>query len=240
MKVFEFKNFSLYYKVKKDFVVAVNDVSFDIENGEFFVIVGESGSGKSSLLSAMFKGSSGAARGELLFYNTNIEDVDIRQQNFAYVSQYYSLNPGMTIYDNLAFPLRNMKTDPQEIDLRVRSIAKAFDIYPLLTRKPRNISGGQHQKAAIARALIKNPRVILMDEPFSSLDPKTRLHLREILKKVHEHLHCTIVFVMHDLPEAFGMADRILVMENGIIKEIGTPQELEKCHSSKLLKEFFK
>lgn len=240
MELFSFRNFSVYYKVKKDFVIAVDDVSFDIGNGEIFVMIGESGSGKTSLLRSMFKGVEGATRGELLLNGTPIDEVDVTKQNFAYVSQYYSLNASMTVYDNIAFPLRNMKADPAEIDRRVRSIANAFGIYPLLTRKPRQLSGGQHQRTAIARAFIKNPRVIFMDEPFSALDPKNKARLRELLLRVHEHLNCTVVFVTHDLSEAFTIADRILVLEGGKVVESGTPAELEKSHKSRLLKEFFR
>lgn len=240
MELFSFRNFSVYYKVKKDFVVAVDNVTFDIGNGEIFVMVGESGSGKTSLLRSMFRGAEGATRGELLFNGTPVEEVDVTKQNFAYVSQYYSLNAGMTVYDNIAFPLRNMKADHAETDRRVRSIAKAFGIYPLLTRKPRQLSGGQHQRAAIARAFIKNPRVIFMDEPFSALDPKSKTLMRELLLRVHEHLNCTVVFVTHDLPEAFAIADRILVLERGRVVESGTPAALERSHVSSLLKEFFK
>jgi ABC-type sugar transport system ATPase subunit len=239
MNIFEFKNFSIYYKLKSDYVVAVDSVSFTVDSGDFFVIVGESGSGKSSILRSMFGGAGGATRGQLLVNNRSIDDIKVAEQNFAYVSQNYSLNPGMTVYENLAFPLQNMKTPPEEVNIRVRSIAKAFGIYPLLTRKPRYISGGQHQRAAIARALIKNPRVILMDEPFSSLDATLRLEFRSLLKKYHDLNHCSIVFVTHDLVEAFFLADKILVMQDGKVAEMGTPAELEEKHRSPLLKEFF-
>ncbi len=240
MDLFSAKNFSIYYKVKKDFAIAVEDLTFGIRSGEFFVIVGGSGSGKTSLLRSLFDASGGVTRGELLLNNAPVDTVNMAEQNFAYVSQYYSLNANMTVYDNIAFPLRNMKTDPAEVDRRVRSIAQAFGIYPLLTRKPRQISGGQHQRTAIARALIKNPRVLFMDEPFSALDPHIRRQLCALLKKVHERLHCTIVFVTHDLNEAFDLADRIMVLDGGRLAELGTPEELRVHHESKLLKEFFR
>ena len=203
MDLFSAKNFSIYYKVKKDFAIAVEDLTFGIRSGEFFVIVGGSGSGKTSLLRSLFDASGGVTRGELLLNNAPVDTVNMAEQNFAYVSQYYSLNANMTVYDNIAFPLRNMKTDPAEVDRRVRSIAQAFGIYPLLTRKPRQISGGQKQK-------------------------------------VHERLHCTIVFVTHDLNEAFDLADRIMVLDGGRLAELGTPEELRVHHESKLLKEFFR
>jgi multiple sugar transport system ATP-binding protein len=132
----------------------------------------------------------------------------------------------LTIYENIAFPLRTMKTPQAEVDRRVREMASLLGLRPLLTRKPRQLSGGQHQRVAIARALIKNPTLLLMDEPFSNVDAALRSQLRQLIKKIHETYHCTIVFVTHDLVEAFTLADRIMVLEDGKLQLLGQPQAL--------------
>ena len=239
MSQIEFADFSVYYRLKNDFVIAVDHISLSVADGSLTVLVGPSGCGKTTLLKSVFGQSGGVTQGKLTIDGKNIEDIVIEKQNIAYVSQNYSLNPTMTVYDNIAYPLRNRRMDPDEVDKRVRSIAKRMGIYPLLTRKPRNLSGGQHQRAAIARALVKKPGLVLMDEPFAHLDPEVRRDMRSLLKEVHLHTGCTILFVTHDLPEAFALADDVVVMKDGRIEETGAPRALEETHCSELLKEFF-
>ena len=239
MEYIKFVNFSVYYRLKNNYAIALNNVSLSVAEGELAVVVGPSGCGKTTLLKSIFGETGGASKGILRLHGRDIDNINIAKEQIAYVSQNYSLTPTMTVYDNIAYPLRMLRVDPAEIDRRVRSIAKDLGIYPLLTRKPRQLSGGQHQRAAIARALIKKPRLILMDEPFAHLDPTIRKNMRELLKKVHSRTGCTILFVTHDLPEAFALADRIIVMRDGEIEECGSPKQLEECHNSELLKEFF-
>ena len=231
----EFRDFSCYYKVKKGFLVALDGIDLTVGDGELLVVAGESGSGKSTLLKAVLNMIDNTT-GELLIDGTPVSGIDYKDNLFAYVSQQYVLYPRMIIYENIAFPLRNMNTRQEEVDLRVREIAKELGIYHLLTRKPSQLSGGQHQKVAIARALIKHPKYILMDEPFSNLDPEMRAEMRQMLRDIHKTYDATVIFVTHDLGEAFALADRIAVITDGKIEETGTPRELRTGAKSELLR----
>ena len=225
MNIIQFDNFSCYYKNKKDYITALDSISLDIADGEFFVVLGQSGSGKTTLLKSIL-GLCDYIKGELHIDGVPIDQFRLAKSNIGYVRQQTDLYPHMTIYENIAFPLRTIHTPQEEVDRRVREAAGLLEIIPLLTRKPRQLSGGQQQRAAIAKALVKNPVIMLFDEPFSDLDPALRTELRLLLKKVHQSYHCTTVFVTHDLSDAYSLADRILLLENGKILALGTPREL--------------
>lgn len=237
MEIIRFNNFSCFYKNKKEYVTALDKVSFSIERGEFFVIIGESGCGKTTLLRACL-GLAPYYDGELFVDGISIDELDLKRGRYAYVSQEIGLYPGLTVYKNIAFPLTVTHTLPTEIDRRVKEIASELDIEFLLSRKPSQISIGQQQRVAIARTLIKDPTVMYFDEPFSNLDPALRLELRSLVKKMHEAYGSTVVFVTHDIGEAFALADRIAVLEKGRVVEIGTPEQLVQNGKSELIKGF--
>ena len=240
MPLLEFNDYSVWYKLKKnDYTQALNEINFSVDEGEFLVIVGPSGCGKTTLLKSIL-GESKFTQGKLYYNGKDIRLVRLKDCNISFVSQEYSLYPQMTVYDNIAYPLRIMHTDPSEIDRRVRDIAAKLNISFFLTRKPKHISGGQHQRVAIARALIKNPRMILFDEPFSALEPQLRLELRQLVKQLHKEYKTTCVFVTHDLTEAFDLADRMVVMREGSVEQIGTPEEIENCPRSLFVRDFLK
>ena len=175
-----------------------------------------------------------------MFAGTPIEQVDVRKKNFAYIKQEIALYPHMTVYENIAFPLSVMGVSRQETDNRVKEMAAKTELDWLLTRKPRQLSVGQCQRVAIARAMIKRPQILLFDEPFANLDPLVRSDLRRLVKKLHAEYSPTIVFVTHDLSEAFSVGERIAVMDCGKVIEIGTPQELRDNPQTELLKGYLK
>lgn len=236
--IIQFKDFSYFYKVKKQLVPALQNVNLAVNRGELLCVVGESGSGKTTLLKSIL-GHCKFIDGELFIDGIPIEQVDVRKKNFAYIKQEIALYPHMTVYENIAFPLRVMGTSQQETDKRVTEIAAKTGLDWLLTRKPRQLSVGQCQRVAIARAVIKRPQIILFDEPFANVDPLVCVDLRQLVKKLHSEYLPTIVFVTHNLPEAFALGERIAVMEKGALTELGTPQELKNNPQSELLKGFF-
>ncbi len=238
MQYIQFDNFSAYYKQKKVYAAALDHLSMSIEKGEFFVVVGASGSGKSTLLKCIL-GLNRDIEGDLYIDGVSIDDLNARDGNMAYVTQEIALYPHLTIYENIAFSLRLMHTPQDEVDRRVKEMAELTQIKWLLTRKPRQLSGGQQQRVAIARALVKNPQLLLFDEPFSNIDPSLRLELRQLLQTIHRRLGATTVFVTHDLPEAFFLADRIAVLEEGNVVQIGTPEQLRENPQADLLRAFF-
>ena len=231
----EFRGFSCYYKIKQGYLAALDELDLSVNDGELLVVVGESGSGKSTLLKAILNLQENTS-GVLMVDGISVKEIDMRDNIFAYVSQQYILYPHMLIYENIAYPLRVMKTSHEEVDQRVRAIAAQLGISHLLNRKPRQLSGGQHQRVALARALIKHPKYILMDEPFSNVDPELRGELRQMVRDIHKDYDATIIFVTHDLPEAFSLADRIAVLTNGKLEEIGTPRQLRTNAQSELLR----
>ncbi len=237
MNAIEFKNFSCYYKGKKEYITALSALDLSVEQGELLVVVGESGSGKTTLLKSCL-GMADFFEGELFIDGVTIEDIDLKTSQYAYVSQEFSLYPNLTVYENIAFPLRIMRTTQKEVDKRVKEIAELVDISFLLTRKPRHISIGQQQRVAIARALIKNPSFIFFDEPFANIDGVFRKELRALVKKIHGHFKPTVVFVTHDISEAFFLADRIAVLEDGKLVELATPEEILETPKSELMKHF--
>lgn len=238
MSLLHFSDYSVWYKIKKgDYTQALDEINFTVDEGEFLVVVGPSGCGKTTLLKSIL-GESKFTQGKLYFNGQDVRTIKRKDCNMSFVAQDYSLYPQMTVYENIAYPLRIMHTHPDEIDSRVRKMAEKLGISFLLTRKPRQISGGQHQRVAIARALIKNPRIVLFDEPFSAIEPQLRLELRRLVKSLQKEYKMTCIFVTHDLTEAFDLADRIVVLREGMVEQIGTPNELEQDPRSGFVKDF--
>lgn len=234
-----FQNFSCHYKNKRDFTQVLFDLNFDVKKEELFVIAGESGGGKTTILKCIM-GLCEYMEGDLYIDGISIDRFDPRKYNIGYVKQEYVLYPDKTVYENIAFPLQMIHAAPDEIDRRVKEIARTLQIDWLLSRKPKQLSGGQNQRVAIARALVKNPQILLMDEPFSNLEPELRKQLRALVKSIQRTYRITTVFVTHDLDEAFYLADRIMVLTQGRIEELDTAEHLRQCHHSELLKEYFK
>lgn len=240
MDAIKAEDFSCYYKLGKNegHVTALDRVSFSVEDGELLAVIGESGSGKTTLLRCML-GLNEHTSGTLLLDGVHAEDIDVADNNMAYVRQEIVLYPQMTVYENMAFPLRMMHTPQAQIDERVKAMADMLDIRWLLTRKPRQLSGGQQQRVALGRALIKRPQYILFDEPFANVDPAMRTQMRLLVKKLHQQESATMVFVTHDIDEAFFLGDKILVLSNGRVDAFGTPEQLRKCRTCELLNEHF-
>lgn len=240
MNVIEFKNFSCYYRRKKekDYLVALDNINFSIKHGEVISIVGPSGCGKTTFLKSIL-GLSKLVEGNIYINGQDINSVPIKDLNIGFVWQEYVLFPNLTIYGNLAFPLKTMNTPQKEIDKRVKEIAEKLGLTAFLTRKPKQLSGGQIQKVCIAKALIKNPEFILFDEPFANIDPSFRKGLLMLINDIHEQYNTTMIFVTHDLNEAFTIADKVVVMENGEIKEKGTLEELRENGKTELIRGYF-
>jgi multiple sugar transport system ATP-binding protein len=208
-----------------DSVEAVRELTLEAGDGEFLVLVGPSGSGKTTAL-RMLAGLESVSEGEIRIDERVINRVAPRERDIAMVFQDYALYPQMTVYDNLAFALRRRKADKAEIDARVRRAAGSLELEPLLQRKPRQLSGGQQQRVALGRALVRDPQVFLMDEPLSNLDAKLRVQTRGEIKKLQQEVETTTVYVTHDQVEAMTMGDRIAVMNEGRLEQVGTPAEL--------------
>ncbi|MFM0359075.1 sn-glycerol-3-phosphate ABC transporter ATP-binding protein UgpC [Paraburkholderia nemoris] len=203
----------------------LHPLDMEITNGEFVVLLGPSGCGKSTML-RMIAGLEDITGGDLAIGDTIVNNLPARERNVAMVFQNYALYPHMTVYDNVAFGLRRLKVPAAEIDRRVREVAAMLNLDALLDRKPRAMSGGQQQRAAIARAMIKTPEVFLFDEPLSNLDAKLRAQLRGDIKRLHLRLKTTTVYVTHDQLEAMTLADRVILMRGGRIEQAGTPSDL--------------
>lgn len=225
MNMIEFENFSCFYKKKKDYITALDQVSFSIQRGELLVVLGPSGCGKTTLLRCIL-GMCDYISGELTIDGLSIDRFRLKDSNVGFVRQTPDLYPHLTIYENIAFPLRTIRTPQSEVDRRVKEIAELLDVTFLLTRKPKQLSGGQLQRISLARALIKNPVMVLLDEPFSAVDPAFRGELRQLIRKIHEIYGCTMVFVTHDIHDAYALADRILLLDTGKVQALGTPREL--------------
>ncbi|MFM0695475.1 sn-glycerol-3-phosphate ABC transporter ATP-binding protein UgpC [Paraburkholderia graminis] len=203
----------------------LHPLDMEIDDGEFVVLLGPSGCGKSTML-RMIAGLEGISGGDLAIGDKVVNDLPARERNVAMVFQNYALYPHMTVYENVAFGLRRLKVPAAEIDRRVREVAAMLNLDALLDRKPRAMSGGQQQRAAIARAMIKTPEVFLFDEPLSNLDAKLRAQLRGDIKRLHQRLKTTTVYVTHDQLEAMTLADRVILMRGGRIEQAGTPSDL--------------
>lgn len=204
---------------------AVKSINLDIEDQEFMVLVGPSGCGKSTVL-RMIAGLEEITSGELYIGGEKMNEVDPRDRNIAMVFQNYALYPHMSVYDNMAFGLKLQKVDKDEIKVRIEDAARALDIQSQLTKKPKLLSGGQRQRVALGRAIVRKPRVFLMDEPLSNLDAKLRVQMRAELIRLHEKLKTTFVYVTHDQTEAMTMGTRICVLKDGEIKQVATPEEI--------------
>src|SRR6516225_4406071 len=215
-------------KVVKEYdggVQAVKGIDLEIADEEFVVLVGPSGCGKSTTL-RMIAGLEEITGGEILIGGELVNDVPPRDRDIAMVFQNYALYPHMSVFDNMAFGLKLRKFPRDEIRRRVDEAARILDITPLLDRKPKALSGGQRQRVAMGRAIVRNPKVFLFDEPLSNLDAKLRVQMRTEIKKVHQTVRTTTVYVTHDQVEAMTLADRVVVMNHGVIEQIGSPQEL--------------
>ena len=206
-------------------VVAVQEFNLDIKDKEFIVLVGPSGCGKSTTL-RMVAGLEEISGGELYIDDKLCNDVAPKDRDIAMVFQNYALYPHMTVYENMAFSLKLKKTPKDEIDKKVREAAEILDITQYLDRKPKALSGGQRQRVAIGRAIVRDPKVLLMDEPLSNLDAKLRNQMRAEIIKLRQRINTTFIYVTHDQIEAMTLGDRIVIMKDGYIQQIGTPQEV--------------
>jgi len=206
-------------------VKVIHGISFDIADGEFVVLVGPSGCGKSTLL-RMLAGLEDISGGEILIDGKVVNDLESKDRDIAMVFQSYALYPHMTVRENMAFSLRLRNADKALTDKRVDDAARILNLSQLLDRQPRELSGGQRQRVAMGRAIVRDPKVFLFDEPLSNLDAKLRVAMRAEIKALHHRLKTTTVYVTHDQIEAMTMADRIVVMHDGIVEQIGTPLEL--------------
>ncbi|WP_020621208.1 ABC transporter ATP-binding protein [Paenibacillus daejeonensis] len=215
----------LYKQYGKDKQLVVNDFHLDIRDKEFLVFVGPSGCGKSTTL-RMIAGLEDISEGEVYIGEQLVNQLPPKDRDIAMVFQNYALYPNMTVYENIAFGLRLRKQARHEIDLAVRRAARVLEIEPYLDRKPKELSGGQRQRVALGRAIVRNPKVFLMDEPLSNLDAKLRVQMRMELIKLHKTLGATFIYVTHDQIEAMTMADRIVVMKDGVIQQIDTPETI--------------
>ena len=215
------------YKIFDDGTTAVNDFSLEIADKEFIILVGPSGCGKSTTL-RLIAGLEHITKGELKIGDRIVNDVAPKDRDIAMVFQSYALYPHMTVYKNMAFGLELRKMSKDEIDKRVREAARVLDIEHLLKRKPKALSGGQRQRVALGRAMVRSPSVFLLDEPLSNLDAKLRTNMRTEIKKLHQRLGTTFIYVTHDQTEAMTMGDRIVVMKDGVIQQVDSPQNLYK------------
>jgi len=213
------------YKVYPGNVTAVKNVNLEIEDKEFVVLVGPSGCGKSTTL-RMIAGLEEISSGELYIGDKLMNDVAPKDRDIAMVFQNYALYPHMTVYENMAFGLKLRKVPKDVIDKKVREAARILDIEHLLDRKPKALSGGQRQRVALGRAIVREPKVFLMDEPLSNLDAKLRVQMRTEISKLHKRLNTTFIYVTHDQTEAMTMGTKIVVMKDGVIQQIAAPQDI--------------
>lgn len=210
---------------KYDDKTIINNVSLNIKDKEFIVLVGSSGCGKSTIL-RMIAGLENITSGEIYIADKCVNNVHPKDRDIAFVFQSYALYPHMTVYENIAFPLkmRNLKKD--EIDKKVKEAAEILNLTEYLNRKPKQLSGGQRQRVALGRAIVRSPKVFLMDEPLSNLDAKLRVQMRSEIKKLHEKLQTTFIYVTHDQTEALTMGDRVVVLDKGVIQQADTPENI--------------
>jgi len=217
-----FKNISKKYR---NGIVAVSDFNLEIKDKEVIVFVGPSGCGKTTTMH-MIAGFENITEGELYIDSKLVNDVEPKDRDIGMVFQFYALYPHMTVFENVAFGLKPHKLSDEEIKEKIEEVSRAVEITHLFDRKPRELSGGQKQRVALARALVRDHKVVLLDEPLSNLDAKLRACMRTELIKLHEKFNMTFIYVTHDQAEAMTIADRIVVMKEGIIQQVGTPEEL--------------
>ena len=206
-------------------VVAVDDVNLEIHDREFVVFLGPSGCGKTTTLRAI-AGLEHPDEGDIFIDGKRVNALSPADRDIAFVFQFYALYPHLTVYDNIAFPLKAVKVPKSEIQERVKEVASILHIQPMLDRKPSHLSGGEMQRVALGRAMVRQPKAFLMDEPMSNLDAKLRVDMRTELKRLQHSLGATTIFVTHDQVEAMSMADRIVIMHHGSLQQVGTPHEV--------------
>src|ERR671919_1624169 len=216
---------------------AVKGIDLDIHDGEFMVLVGPSGCAKSTTL-RMIAGLEDITSGDLFIGERKVNDLPPSKRNVAMVFQDYALYPHMTVYENMAYALKIRKLGKKRIDGRVRDAAAILGIDELLDRRPKALSGGQRQRVAMGRAIVRNPKVFLFDEPLSNLDAKLRVQMRTEIKKVHQKVRTTTVYVTHDQVEAMTLADRVVVMNAGLIEQVGSPNDLYHSPTTKFVAGF--
>lgn len=228
-----FQDVGVIYQNKKEEKVVFDHLNETFLSDKTNVIVGFSGCGKSTLLRTLFDGVDYS--GSILIDGNNIEDINVQDRELAYVSQSYVLYPHMTIFDNIAFPLRNLRAPSNEIKERVYAIAEELDLSMTLSRKPRHLSGGQQQRVALARALVKNPSICLLDEPLSNLDQSTAFKSREIIKRCLKKRKVTVIYATHNIDEATSLGDIIFAMDEGQIIFKGSPEEFMECKDERVV-----
>jgi multiple sugar transport system ATP-binding protein len=216
---------------------ALENLNLEIRDKEFLVLLGPSGCGKSTTLN-MIAGLEEVTHGSLRFDDIEVNDLPAHKRDVAMVFQSYALYPHKNVYDNIAFGLRMRKYPRQEIDTRVRSAARSLEIEHLLDRRPGQLSGGQRQRVALGRAMVRQPAVFLMDEPLSNLDAALRVSMRASIKALHQSMQTTFVYVTHDQAEALTLADRIVVMRQGVVQQIGTPDDIYERPANKFVANF--
>lgn len=214
------KNLVKSYDGKKNII---DNINLEIQDKEFIVLVGSSGCGKSTIL-RLISGLEEITSGEILIDGNVVNNTHPKDRDIAFVFQSYALYPHMSVYDNIAFGLKMRKYDKKTIDERVREAAKALNLEELLDRKPKQLSGGQRQRVALGRAIVRNPKVFLMDEPLSNLDANLRVQMRSEIKRLHQKLQTTFIYVTHDQTEALTMGDRIVILDKGKIQQVDTPE----------------
>ncbi len=223
----ELKHLSCYYKVKGGHLLVLDNIDLSIPTGQTLVVIGESGCGKTTLLKAI-AGMLKYTEGDLLIDGRDVSEFNKRSNDMAYVNQEYVLYPHLTVFENIAYPLTNSKVKYEEINRMVREVAKRFGLTYLLTRKPFQLSGGQQQLVALARAFVKKPSIILLDEPFSNLDIETRRKMRKLVLNYYKEYNPTLVYVTHDIDDAILIADRIIKIDDGKIVNSYSPDEYKE------------
>lgn len=222
------------YDGKKNIIDGIN---LEIEDKEFIVLVGSSGCGKSTIL-RLISGLEDITSGEISIDDKVVNNVHPKDRDIAFVFQSYALYPHMSVYDNIAFGLKMRKFDKKTIDEKVRAAAKVLNLEELLDRKPKQLSGGQRQRVALGRAIVRNPKVFLMDEPLSNLDANLRVQMRAEIKRLHRDLATTFIYVTHDQTEALTMGDRIVVLDKGVIQQVAPPEEIYNNPKNKFVAGF--
>lgn len=228
------KNLIKSYDGKKNIIDGIN---LEIKDKEFIVLVGSSGCGKSTIL-RLISGLEEITSGEIFIENKIVNNVHPKDRDIAFVFQSYALYPHMNVYENMAFGLKMRKFDKGTIDKKVRAAAKALNLEELLERKPKQLSGGQRQRVALGRAIVRNPKVFLMDEPLSNLDANLRVQMRAEIKRLHKDLQTTFIYVTHDQTEALTMGDRIVVLDKGKIQQVAPPEEIYNNPKNKFVAGF--
>ncbi|KPJ65386.1 hypothetical protein AMJ44_10325 [candidate division WOR-1 bacterium DG_54_3] len=217
--------------------LVIEDVNLKIKDKEFFTIVGPSGCGKSTILN-MIAGLEEVSVGEIIFDQQTVNDLPPARRDVAFVFQSYALYPHKNVFENIAFPLKIRKLPKAEIDERVKKTASVLDIQHLLSRKPKELSGGQRQRVALGRAIVRKPKVFLLDEPLSNLDAKLRVYMRAELKKLHKEIQTTMIYVTHDQAEAMTLSDRVAILFEGRIQQCDSPQMVYNFPANKIVAEF--